>query len=101
MLTAALLAHEENAAAFSSAARRGALISYELPFIISTIGMPPHVRTRASQSPAASSAASGGGVSAFFRRMLGGADDAPGACAEGLNQERDRPAHLTIAVRQA
>ena len=71
-----------------------ALISYQLPFFVSTMGMPPVVQTRqAAASSSSSSAPAGGGMSSFFRRMMGvRAADEPCAASR-----RVRPFRIAIA----
>lgn len=94
---AALLAHEERKAAFSAAARSGALIAYELPFLVAIVGMPPVVTTRHAAAGSSSSNAvpqSSSGVSAFFRRMVYGESDEAGVCNV---QERERAVVVTGA----
>ena len=73
-----LLGAAAEAATFARNARRGALVSYELPFFVSIIGMPPNVQTRRADSTVASGSSSSGGVSAFLRRVLRGASDGDG-----------------------
>ena len=53
---------------FEQREAHGGALSYQLPFIISSVSMPPAVHTR----QAAVRSASSSGMSDFFRRMMGG-----------------------------
>ena len=59
--------------AFGGRLLPASLISYQVPFLVSSIGMPPSHGTR----QAAGSSSSPSGMSSFFRRMVGGFRSAP------------------------
>ena len=91
---ALLIPQRDYAADFAFRSRRGAVVSYEIPFLLSMMGMPPVHQTRQTAA-VSSSSGSTSGVSSFFRRVVGGFSNVAGV-PHPRSRERARASCLSL-----